>query len=140
MSFGQIIFGAFGVFSVQLSAPILVQCVPCPCFPLLNHYFYKKLSLYEGQLISKRLFDFFNSPKKRTENFCPRRLGQKLTFSSSFLGELKTLKFPFEINWPLFGIWILIWAAKNEELSLRVSVVRGLKYTMEFNSSSPSNT
>ena len=29
-----------------LSAPILVQWVPCPFFPLFNHYFYKKLSLY----------------------------------------------------------------------------------------------
>ena len=29
-----------------LSAPILVQRVPCPCFPFINHYFYKKLSLY----------------------------------------------------------------------------------------------
>jgi hypothetical protein len=36
-------FGAFGVFSANLSAPILV---PSPCFPLINHYFYKKLSLY----------------------------------------------------------------------------------------------
>ena len=43
-------------------------------------------------------------------------VGQKLTFSSSFLGELKTLKFPFEINWPLrspslnqsdYGTWNL---------------------------------
>ena len=31
-------FGAFGVFSAKVSAPILVQWVPCP--------FYKKLSLY----------------------------------------------------------------------------------------------
>ena len=38
-------FGAFGVFWADLSAPILVQWVPCPCFPLINHYFYKKLSL-----------------------------------------------------------------------------------------------
>ena len=38
---GQINSGAFGVFSVKLSAPILVQC-----FPLFKHYFYKKLSLY----------------------------------------------------------------------------------------------
>ena len=28
-----------------LSVPILVQKVPCPCLPLFNHYFYKKLSL-----------------------------------------------------------------------------------------------
>ena len=44
--FGQINFGAFGVFSADLSAPILVPWVPCPCFSLINHYFYKKLSLY----------------------------------------------------------------------------------------------
>ena len=44
--FGQIHFGAFEVFSADLSAPILVLWVPCPCFPLFNHYFYKKLSLY----------------------------------------------------------------------------------------------
>ena len=43
---GQMNYGAFGVFSAKLSALILVQWVPCPCFPLLNHYFYKKLSLY----------------------------------------------------------------------------------------------
>ena len=43
---GQINSGAFGLFLAKLSAPILVQWVPCPCFPLFNHYFYKKLSLY----------------------------------------------------------------------------------------------
>ena len=37
---GQINSGAFGVFSAKISAPIFVQF--CPCFPLLNHYFYKK--------------------------------------------------------------------------------------------------
>ena len=44
--FVQINFPAFGAFSADLSAPILVQWVPCPCFPLINHYFYNKLSLY----------------------------------------------------------------------------------------------
>ena len=34
-------FWAFGVFSADLSAPILVLWVSCPCFPLINHYFYK---------------------------------------------------------------------------------------------------
>ena len=38
---GKINFGAFGVFSAKLSAPILVQWVPCPCSPIINHYFYK---------------------------------------------------------------------------------------------------
>ena len=37
--------GAFGVISADLSAPILVQWVPCPCFSLFNNHFYKKLSL-----------------------------------------------------------------------------------------------
>ena len=60
----------------------------------------------KGQLISKGLFVFFNSPKKRMKNFCPSRQGQKMTFSSSFLGELKTIKFPFEINWPLVSHFI----------------------------------
>ena len=43
---GQINFGAFGVFLAKLSASILVLWVPCLCFPLINHYFYKKISLY----------------------------------------------------------------------------------------------
>ena len=32
----------------------------------------------KGQLISKGIFDFFNSPKKRTKNLCSSRLGQKI--------------------------------------------------------------
>ena len=40
---GPKFFGAFGVFSADLSVPILVLWVPCPCFPLNNHYFYRKL-------------------------------------------------------------------------------------------------
>ena len=45
--FGQIHFGAFGGISANLSAPILVLWVPCPCFLLIiNHYFHKKLNLY----------------------------------------------------------------------------------------------
>ena len=43
---GQINSGPFGVFWAELSAPILVQWVPGPCFQLINQYFYKKLSLY----------------------------------------------------------------------------------------------
>ena len=44
--FGQLILWHFGVFSADLSAPILVLLVFCPCFPLINHCFYKKLSIY----------------------------------------------------------------------------------------------
>ena len=45
---GRKILGHLGYFRLnnELSAPILVQWVPCPCFPLFNNYFYKKLSLY----------------------------------------------------------------------------------------------
>ena len=42
---GQINSGAFGVF-FRPNYQHPVQWVPCPCFPLFNHYFYKKLSLY----------------------------------------------------------------------------------------------
>ena len=44
--FGQINLGAFGVFLADLSAPVLVLRVHCPCFPLINHHFYKIQSLY----------------------------------------------------------------------------------------------
>ena len=54
--------------------------------------------IIKGHLISKGLSGFFNSPKKNEKKICPGSLGQKLTFSSSFLGELKTPKFSFEIN------------------------------------------
>jgi hypothetical protein len=37
--------GIWCIFA-RLWASILVLGVPCPCFPLFNHYFYKKLSLY----------------------------------------------------------------------------------------------
>ena len=39
-------FVGFGVFLADLSAPILVLLVSCPCFPLINHCFYKKLRIY----------------------------------------------------------------------------------------------
>ena len=42
---GQINSGEFGIFSAKPSA-VLVQWVPCPCFTIFNHYFYKKLILY----------------------------------------------------------------------------------------------
>ena len=41
---GQINVGAFGLFLVDLSTHILALWVQCPRFPLINHYFYKKLS------------------------------------------------------------------------------------------------
>ena len=50
---------------------------------------------FKSQLISKELFVFFNSPKKRTKNFCPSRLGQKLTFSTSFFGGIADTRFSF---------------------------------------------
>ena len=49
----------------------------------------------KGQLILKGLFGFFNSLKKWTKNFCLSRLGQKLTFSSSFFGRIEGIKISF---------------------------------------------
>ena len=46
----------------------------------------------KGQLISKGHFGFFNSPKKRTKNFCPSRLGQNFEFSRSFFGRIGDTK------------------------------------------------
>ena len=43
---GPINSWAFEVFPAKLSVPISVQSVFCLCFPLSNHYFYKKLSIY----------------------------------------------------------------------------------------------
>ena len=43
-TFGQINFGAVGVFLAELSAPILVQWVPVSVFYYQTHFFYKKLS------------------------------------------------------------------------------------------------
>ena len=55
----------------------------------------QSLETSKGQLISKGLFVFFNSSKKRTKNFCPSRLGQKLTLSSSFFGRIEDTKISF---------------------------------------------
>ena len=60
----------------------------------LLHDMSKRL-LCKGQLISKGLLGFFNSPKKRTKNFCPNRLGQKFEFSSSFYGGIGDTKKTF---------------------------------------------
>ena len=51
--------------------------------------------LHKGQLISKCLFCVFNSSKKRTKNFFPSRLGQKLKFSSLFFGSIEDTKMSF---------------------------------------------
>ena len=55
-----------------------------------------KFVLTKGQLISKGHFAFFNSPKKRTQNFCLSRLGQKFKFSSSFFGKIGDTKKTFQ--------------------------------------------
>ena len=63
----------------------------CYFWEVLGNTFWR----VKGKLISKGLFGFFNSPKKRTKNFCPSRLGQNLTFSSSFFGRIEDTKISF---------------------------------------------
>ena len=58
-------------------------------------------NVFKGRLISKGFIVFFNFPKKCTKKFCFSRLGQKLTFSSSFFGRIELTEISFEINWPL---------------------------------------
>ena len=57
--------------------------------------------MHKGQLISKGLFGFFNSSKKRTKIFCPSRLGQKLKLLGSFFGRIEETKMSFQ-NWLTF--------------------------------------
>ena len=85
----QFFYDFYLYFSPSMMQKINLQSISCT----------RPLKVLKGELFSKVIFVlFFNSPKKRMKTFCPRGLGQKLTFSSSFFG---TLKFPFEINWPL---------------------------------------
>ena len=66
---------------------------------LINNYSDKS----KGQLISKCLFGIFNSPQKWTKKFnftYYYGTSSRIVFVS-FLGELKTPKRNFEINWPL---------------------------------------
>ena len=49
----------------------------------------------KGQMISEENFCVFNSSKKRTKNFGPRRLGQKFEFSRLFLGRIEDTKTSF---------------------------------------------
>ena len=61
------------------------------------------------QLISEWNFGEFKSPKKLTfflNDFCPSLIGQKsFKIKVCFLGDLKTPKFPSDINWPLVLVW-----------------------------------
>ena len=57
--------------------------------------FFQLFHFAKGQLISKGHFGFFNSPEKRTENFCTSRLGQNFEFSSSFFGRFEDTKKTF---------------------------------------------
>ena len=69
-------------------------CGVCKQDRFVKVFLLRKLET-KGQLISKGLFGFFNSPKKRTKTFCPSRLGQKLTFSSLFSGRIEDTKIFF---------------------------------------------
>ena len=75
----------------------LFESIKCEsvCNPESKNLKFKLTLFIKGQLILKGLFGFFNSPKKRTKNFCPSRLGQKLTFSSSFFGRIEDTKVSF---------------------------------------------
>ena len=56
---------------------------------LFTNFSFVKHSSTKGQLISKRLFNFFNSPKKPTKNFCSSRLSR---------AKIRTFKFVYLKN------------------------------------------
>ena len=57
--------------------------------------FGRKCCSAKGQLISEGHLGIFNSSKKRTKNFNPSRLGQKLKFSSLVFGRIEDTKESF---------------------------------------------
>ena len=57
----------------------------------------RKHNFTEGQIVSEENCYVFNSSKK----FLPSGWGKNLNFQVRLLKELKTPKFPFDINWPL---------------------------------------
>ena len=62
----------------------------------------QKHTFYKGQLISKRLFGIFNSPKKTNKKIQLYYNGNSSRNGFvRFLGELRKPKRHFEINWPL---------------------------------------
>ena len=69
---------------------------------LFKYYLLEFVISTKGQLISKCLFGIFNSPKKTNEKIPLYYYGtsSRIIFVS-FLGELKTPKRHFKINWPL---------------------------------------
>ena len=63
--------------------------------------------MHKGQLISKCLFGIFNSRKKRTKKSALLHMygtSNRIVFVC-FLGELKTPKRHFKINWPCKKVW-----------------------------------
>ena len=63
----------------------VASCCKTPC----------SVEITIGQLISKCLFSFFNSSKKRTKNLCTSRLGQKSWYLSSFFERIEDIKKTF---------------------------------------------
>ena len=104
---GQINSGAFGVFSAKLSTPILYSAVS-PFFPLFNPYLYKKLTI------------------NTNFHFCTESpLSMFFIIQPLFLQKTKPL-YPHPKY--LFGIRILIWAARNQGFSLRHTVFCNYEY------------
>ena len=66
-----------------------------PVIKLINMNWETNKSLLKVSWFRKGFLFFFNSPKKWTKNFGPSRLGQKLTFSSSFFGRIEGTKISF---------------------------------------------
>ena len=85
-------------------------------------------------LLSKGHFGFFNSPKKRTKNFCPSRLGQKLTFLSSFFGRIEDTKISFwdQLTFSCFDFFTILLSRKNFHSQFIISIFHGQPNSIAF--------
>ena len=118
----QVNSGAFGVFSAELSAPILLLWVPCLC--------------YQSTIISTK--NTVILPDWTLKNGAPPILHGTGHFNLNvfvrsdfvswiFLSYFDTLSLHIQISNFLGGIGIWIWATKNYEFSHRVFVVQDVE-------------
>ena len=101
-----------------------VVSTPLSCF----------VSVCNGQVISKGLVGILNSSRKN-EKIRPSVLWQiRSNVFIRFLGELKTLKSPFEINWPLATTRAIMCRDKFQSVSyMKSSISSKLLTTLRKN-------
>ena len=114
-------FGLFGVFSAKLSAPILVQWVPCSCFSLSNNHFYKKssLNIHIPNIYLVLGFEFGPKENRDLAFVCPLFVLWEYSQSSDIHEVVKGKSREFVPAWLgnyIRNVIILIWLYNNPQL------------------------